>query len=117
MLTSLDKLNSQMFRRELHTEFRVIGGPQPVTLELVEVQDQEGSLPLQVKSGSAGGSQEMELFSLHFRGPYTPRLGQQIHRLEHEKLGAFDIFLTPISAEPQAGTEYEVVFHRFRQRS
>lgn len=117
MLTSLDKLNSQIFRRQMHTEFRVIGGSQPVTLELVEVQDQGESQPAQIKDGSAGGSQEMESFSLHFRGPYTPQLGQKIHRLEHAQLGAFDIFLTPISAEPQAGTVYEVVFHRFRQPS
>jgi len=105
MLTSLDKLNSQSFRLQLHTEFRVkIGDAGPVALELVEVQDQEGS------------SQEMEFFCLHFRGPYKPLLAQQIHRMEHEKLGAFEIFLTPISAEPQTGTVYEVIFHRFRQQ-
>src|SRR5215475_6524183 len=103
MSTSLEKLNSQIFRQQLNTEFRVIGGLQPVTLVLVEVQEQEDLLGQQAKSGSAGGPQQMEFFSLHFRGPYTPRLGQQIHRLEHEKLGAFEIFLTPISAEPQAG--------------
>ena len=105
MLTSLDKLNSQSFRLQLHTEFRVsTGGAGPVALELVEVQDQ-GDSP-----------QQMEFFCLHFRGPYQPLLAQQIHRMEHEKLGAFEIFLTPISAEPQTGTVYEVIFHRFRQQ-
>jgi len=103
MLTSLDKLNGQAFRRQLHTEFRVNAGAQPVVLELVEVQERE-------ERG------DVEFFCLHFRGPYRPLLAQQIHRLEHDKLGAFEIFLTPISAEPQAGAVYEVIFHRFRQQ-
>jgi len=120
MLTSLDKLNSQSFRLHLHTEFKVnTGGAGPVALELVEVQDQEG-LSQQAKTRLAGdptpSPQEMEFFCLHFRGPYKPLLAQQIHRMEHEKLGAFEIFLTPISAEPQTGTVYEVIFHRFRQQ-
>ena len=41
--------------------------------------------------------------------------GQQTHRLEHEKLGEFEIFLTPVSADQQNGTIYEAVFHRFRK--
>jgi len=60
-------------------------------------------------------SPKMELFSLHFRGPFRPRLDQQTHRLEHEILGDFEIFLTPISADQQNGTIYEAVFHRFRK--
>jgi len=56
----------------------------------------------------------IELFSLQLRGPRTPRLPQQIHRLEHDKLGALDIFLTNLDAGPE-GAMYEAVFHRFRK--
>ena len=75
---------------------------EPITLELVDVVENDLS-------------PKMELFSLQFRGPFRPRLDQQTHRLEHEKLGEFEIFLTPISADQQSGTIYEAVFHRFRK--
>jgi uncharacterized protein DUF6916 len=119
MLTSLDKLNAQDFRRQLRTGFKVqAGGAQTVVLELVEVQEREDAMPQQAKSGAAEGPpsppRQMEFFCLHFHGPYQPRLAQQIHRLEHAQLGAIEIFLTPISSEPQPGTLYEAIFHRFR---
>jgi hypothetical protein len=40
-------------------------------------------------------------------------LNQQIHHFEHEKLGAFDLFLTAVGTD-QEGLLYEAVFHRFR---
>jgi hypothetical protein len=58
----------------------------------------------------------MELFSLHFQGPATPRMPQQIHTLEHDKLGRLDIFLTAIAGDEQ-GITYESVFHRFRKKA
>ena len=94
MLTPLDKLNAKVFSEQLHTQFKVKpDGAEPMTsepmmLELVEV-----------KHGDA--SPQMELFSLHFRGPSAPRLPQRIHRLEHDRLGSLEIFLTAIGAEPQ----------------
>ena len=73
-----------------------------LTLELIEVMERDPS-------------PKIELFSLQFRGPAAPRLPQQIHRLEHDKLGAFEIFLTAIGADPEQGILYESVFHRFRK--
>jgi hypothetical protein len=114
--TPLDDLNSKVFREQLHTQFKVHAGGQPLLLELVEVAERDDSpMPQQAKSGTAGGPAQTEFFSLHFRGPVNPQLAQQIHRLEHERLGAFEIFLTPISADGQ-GTVYEAVFHRFRKQ-
>jgi Domain of unknown function (DUF6916) len=102
MPTSLDDLNSKIFREQLHTQFTVHAGGQPLLLELVEVSEREDS-------------PRVEFFSLHFRGPLNPQLAQQIHRLEHERLGDFEIFLTPISADSQ-GAVYEAIFHRFRKQ-
>lgn len=102
MLIPLDKLNGKLFTEQLHTQFKVHNvGAEPILLELVEVAEQDPS-------------PRLEFFSIHFRGPVSPLLKQQIHRLEHAKLGTFEIFLTAISADPQ-GTVYEAIFHRFRQ--
>lgn len=98
----LEELNAQVFREQLHTRFKVHADGAPMLLELIAVEEK--------------GSAAMELFFLHFQGPFTPKLQQRTHRLEHEKLGEFEILITPISAEPQQGTVYEAVFHRFRQK-
>jgi hypothetical protein len=103
MPTPLEDLNASLFREQLNSPFKVqhgLGGT--ITLELVDVTE-------------SSQSPNMELFSLSFRGPFRPRLDQQTHRLEHEKLGEIEIFLTPISADQQSGTIYEAVFHRFRK--
>ena len=103
MSTPLKQLNAKIFREQLHTKFKVHeGGGEPMLLELAKVEERHDS-------------PEMELFSLQFLGPLTPRLEQKIYRLEHEKLGDFEIFLTAIAADQQ-GTMYESVFHRFRNK-
>jgi hypothetical protein len=48
-------------------------------------------------------------FSLHWIGPPTPILSQQIHHLTHPDIGDLDIFLTPIAADA-SGATYEAVF-------
>jgi hypothetical protein len=102
-MIDLSTLNGKSFAEQLHTSFAVRDGEEaPVMLELVEVS--QPSTPPHI-----------ELFSLQFLGPVTPRLQQRIHRFEHEKLGAFDLFLTVIGAG-QAGTTYEVIFHRMRPK-
>lgn len=99
MMRPLEELNAQIFREQLNTKF--MAGTPGLELELVAVEEQD-------RPG-------MELFSLHFAGPFEPRLWQQTHRLKHEKLGEFEILMTPISASPQQGTMYESIFHRFRR--
>ena len=102
MSTSLDKLNAKIFSEQLHTQFKLhFEGAEPMMLKLMEVKESDLS-------------PKMELFALHFLGATAPRLPQQIHRLEHDKLGTFEIFLTAISADAQ-GIMYESIFHRFRK--
>jgi hypothetical protein len=103
MSDPLDKLNSKIFAEQLHTNFKVHAGDAArLTLELSEVNERQTQ-------------PKVEAFSLLFRGPQAPRLAQQIHRFEHEKLGAFDLFLTAVGADEE-GTTYEVVFHRLRKK-
>src|SRR5438132_934980 len=88
-MDSPERLTSKAFSEVLHTNFKV-SGPDGgvVTLELVEVEERQIS-------------PRVDVFSVYFRGPGSPRLPQQIHHLEHEQMGSFDIFLTPISADEQ----------------
>ena len=44
-------------------------------------------------------------FSIEFQGGPDPPLPQRIYRVEHDALGALDIFLVPIAAD-----RYEAVF-------
>jgi len=100
----LDDLNAKIFREQLHSQFKVPQNPTgAITLELIDVIEHDLS-------------PKMELFSLHFQGPATPRMPQQIHTLEHDKLGRLDIFLTAIAGDEQ-GITYESVFHRFRKKA
>jgi hypothetical protein len=44
-------------------------------------------------------------FSLEFRGGPSPPLPQRIYRVQHDDLGAIEIFLVPIASD-----RYEAVF-------
>ena len=48
-------------------------------------------------------------FSLVFRSPPGAPLPQRIYRLQHEELGALDLFLVPIGPD-EVGMCYEAVF-------
>lgn len=48
-------------------------------------------------------------FSLLFHGPGTPQLPQNVYRVSHDVLGAYDIFLVPIGIR-DGGLLYEAVF-------
>jgi hypothetical protein len=48
-------------------------------------------------------------FSIVFRGARDRVLPQRIYRVEHEAIGAFDLFLVPIGPD-QEGMRYEAVF-------
>jgi len=52
----------------------------------------------------------IEPFSAFFRGPREVILPQAIYSLEHERLGALEIFLVPIGPDSQ-GMGYEAVFN------
>jgi hypothetical protein len=101
-MVDISTFHSSTFSGQLHTNFMVetVNGT-PLALQLVEIVEKE--TPANV-----------ELFSLLFQGPAAPRLPQQIHTLQHEKLGTFQIFLTAVEGNHQSIT-YEAVFHRLRQ--
>lgn len=98
----LENLSSKSFADNLHSVFRIVlpEGPS-LNLELVEVAEQR-SAP------------HLEQFSVIFRGPLTPLCPQRIYKLEHEKLGAMELFLVPIGPGEE-GMLYQSCFNRLQK--
>jgi len=103
---SLETLTAADFRAITGTRFLLTGtsntsGPSgPFEIELVEVGEHA--------SGSRDGYRAP--FSLLFHGPLTPVMPQAIYRVEHERLGAFGLFVVPVGPTPGGAMRYEVVF-------
>ena len=55
---------------------------------------------------SEGGRQP---FSLIFVGPASPILPQATYRLEHDEMGALELFLVPVGCD-EVGAQYQAVF-------
>lgn len=92
-------LTGDAFASLVNGRFRLIAGPEAVMeVELIEF-----------KAGSK--SVHHEAFSIVFRAPVEAPLEQRIYRLEHESMGAFELFLVPIGKSPE-GVRYEAVFNR-----
>jgi hypothetical protein len=90
----LENLTGADFAKLLHQRFRIAPGNRPpFEVELVEVTE----IPRE-----PGGRAP---FSLVFAGGPSPPLPQRIYRVEHDGLGALEIFLVPIAAD-----RYEAVF-------
>jgi len=90
-----------LFTPLLETTFRVTDGlPSPIDIVLVEAVD-KGSVPSQAQ------------FSLVFRGPAATPLDQGSYPVEHDTLGAFEIFLSPIGKERDS-VLYEAFFNILR---
>ena len=98
-------LTEAEFSKHVNTKFRVAVEP-PVELELTQVK---GYLS---KEHEETG---MERFSAFFSGPGDRYLKQQTYSVEHEQMGAFDLFLVPVSQD-QDGFRYEAVFNYFKQQ-
>lgn len=97
----LETLTQATFSEHLNTKFRVhVADSSIVDIELTEV---------------APGRQtpKQEQFSILFRGPGDAFFPQGNYKIEHEKLGAFDLLLVPV-AKDDAGFYYEAVFNRLR---
>jgi len=97
-VSDLDALTAIDFAPLLHARFRVAADDsEPFDAELIEVSE-----------GASGGPRRAQ-FSLTFRGGPSPPLPQRIFRVEHDELGALDIFLVPLGPD-DIGQRYEAVF-------
>ena len=93
-------LTEAEFSKHLNTKFRV-ASEQPIELELAEVK---------AYLNKAHEQTGMERFSAFFKGPREPFLPQSIYALEHDRMGAFELFLVPVGTD-ENGFRYEAVFN------
>jgi hypothetical protein len=100
----LDKLTSADWQPYLGQAFRVYrGGSELQSFELLSVTPLGEALTLP-------GAARRAPFSLIFRGPREGYLPQRIYRIEHDRMGALEIFLVPIGPD-QYGMRYEAIFN------
>jgi hypothetical protein len=103
----LDSLSFASFAELVHAKFQVLVEPGlEVSLELAIV-----AAPSPGPERVPPGSQQFEAFSLLFNGPLDRPLAQRTYRFTHERLGSFDLFIVPVSADRNA-RQYEAVFNR-----
>ena len=94
--------SSESFAENLHSLFHmVLPEGTSLNLELIEVAEQYNA-------------PHLEQFSVIFRGPLTPQCPQHIYQLEHERMGAMELFLSPLGPQKE-GMLYQSCFSRFRK--
>lgn len=98
----LDKLTVADFSQYVDQKFSVhtdVNGPVELVLsEAIEM----GAAPQD--------TQYRRAFSVVFVGPAQPILPQRIYRVEHEDMGALDLFLVPLGPNREGRMRYETVF-------
>ena len=96
-------LTEAEFSKHLNTKFRVTGDP-PIELELTGIKGY---------SSRPNEQSGMERFSVFFEGSGDFFLPQRVYTLEHDSMGAFELFLVPI-ARDEKSFRYEAVFNYFK---
>jgi hypothetical protein len=66
---------------------------------------------LMVSAEDKGSGPGEEQFSITFRGPLDVFLPQHTYKMEHPRMGTFDLFLVPIK-QSKDGFYYEACFSR-----
>jgi uncharacterized protein DUF6916 len=100
----LDRLMATSFASVVGETFVVDAGEAgELDLELIESRLHDPDAAALDESGARAP------FTLLFRGPAEPLLPQHIYRLEHDSIGALEIFIVPIGQDAD-GVAYEAVF-------
>lgn len=98
---ALEELSFEDFESRVESSFRL---PEAGIELVLEEASKMGSAP------KPGSRIQRQAFSLLFHGPAEPLLDQGIRRLEHDELGAQDLFLVPVGDAEDGGFLYEAVF-------
>jgi hypothetical protein len=64
-----------------------------------------------VEAKDLGSNPRQERFSLLFHGPLDVALEQRIYKIEHARLGPFELFIVPVGVT-KSGRDYEAIFNR-----
>jgi hypothetical protein len=99
-MMELEEFKEEVFAQHVNTKFYIPVDEKRVELELVSVIGDKSSLDK---------IEGVERFSLYFLGPADLYLPQSIYHMEHDVLGALDIFIVPIGIKDKR-YQYEAVF-------
>ena len=97
----IESLTVESFDDRIGERFRVpVAEHELLILELIKVESTSGEVP----------EGRRRPFSLTFRGPTTPVLGQATVPIEHDDLRGLALFLVPIGPDDQ-GMRYQASFN------
>jgi hypothetical protein len=93
-------LNRESFEPLLNQIFEVVPkGMEKIEVELVAVEGTD--------------TDQVEAFSLMFRGGRERVFRHDTHRVRHPGLGEFELFMGPVMTGKNDGIYYQAVFNRF----
>ena len=99
----LESFTIHTFSGHVGGKFRIYpDDSDPLEFELISATELGGSAGAEPPS-------RRQPFSIVFRGPGDVLLPQRIYRMEHEEIGASDLFLVPIGPD-EKGLRYEAIF-------
>ncbi len=100
-------LEHKNFAKLVNSKFKVSLGERDST-ESIEVQLVEADVVHQ----QAPCDVKLEAFTLLFKGEVHQALPQSSLQFSHEKLGDFELFITPVHNDDTEARYYEAVFNR-----
>jgi len=111
----LTSFNEETFSQHLNTEFRIYTSPlTAINLELINVKRWEAASDKKaaVASNSAK-TQQVDCFSVTFRGPRRIALISGTYKFVHAQMGTFELFISPVN-DSKKERLYQAVFNRLR---
>lgn len=85
----------------------------PYLNETFEVHTESaGVVEVELIETSESRHDNMESFSVIFRGPMEKAFEQKIHKIKHPGMGEFNLFLVPISYGKPGAMYYQALFNR-----
>ena len=106
------RLSEETFSRYISTTFRIYTSPlTAINLELIKVSRRESSSSDSEKRAKIP---DMDCFSVVFRGPRKLSLESRTYKVEHDQMGTFDLFITPVD-DHKKQRRYQAVFNRVKQ--
>jgi hypothetical protein len=106
-----DRFTEESFSRYLNTQFRVYTSPlTAVSFELIKVKRWERS-----PDEKSAHNTKLDCFSVVFRGPRNVALESGTYKVEHDQMGTFELFISPVD-ERKKQRRYQAVFNHLQQQ-
>ena len=78
--------------------------------------DIHGAVELELVEVSEHNRDNLECFSLLFKGPKDKLFDQKLYKVVHTQMGEFSLFLVPVVHPKQDAVYYESVFNRLIEK-